>query len=99
VKRGDFVIYSALGGTIEKGLAGVQTSTAAGETLKYTQSIEGFQTSLTGQFGVSYNLNKNFLLYFEPGVAWYIPSDQPISNRTEEPFNFNLALGIRYRLQ
>jgi len=99
VKRGDFVIYSALGGTIEKGLAGVQTSTAAGETLKYTQSIEGFQTSLTGQFGVSYNLNKNFLLYVEPGVAWYIPSDQPVSDRTQEPFNLNLAVGLRYRLQ
>jgi len=100
VKRGDFVIYSALGGTIEKGLAGVQTSTVEGEgTWKGTQSIQGIQTSLTGQFGVSYNLNNSFLLYLEPGVAWYIPSDQPVSNRTEEPFNFNLALGIRYQLQ
>ncbi len=100
VKRGDFVVYSAVGGTIEKGLAGVQTSTVEGEgTWKGTQDIEGIQTSLTGQFGVSYNLNKTFLLYLEPGVAWYIPSDQPISNRTEEPFNFNLSLGLRYRLQ
>jgi hypothetical protein len=100
VKRGDFVIYSAVGGTIEKGLAGVQTSTVEGEgTWKGTQSIQGIQTSLTGQFGVSYNLNNSFLLYLEPGVAWYIPSDQPVSNRTEEPFNFNLAMGIRYKLQ
>jgi len=100
VKRGDFVVYSALGGTVEKGIAGVQHSNVDGEDeWKGTQSIQGFQTSLTGQFGVSYNLNHNFLLYFEPGVAWYIPSDQPLSNRTEEPFNFNLALGIRYQLQ
>jgi len=100
VKRGDFVVYSAVGGTVEKGLAGIQTSTVDGEgAWKGTQSIEGFQASLTGQFGVSYNLNTNFLLYFEPGVAWYIPSDQPVSGRTEEPFNFNLSLGLRYRLQ
>jgi hypothetical protein len=100
VKRGEFIIYTALGGTVEKGLAGIQTSKVDGEGIwKGTQSIEGFQTSLTGQFGVSYNLNTNFLLYFEPGVAWYIPSDQPVSNRTEEPFNFNLSLGLRYRLQ
>ena len=100
VKRGDFVIYTAVGGTIEKGLAGVQTSTVEGEgTWKGTQTIQGIQTSLTGQFGVSYNLNNSFLLYLEPGVAWYIPSDQPVSNRTEEPFNFNLAMGIRYKLQ
>jgi len=99
VKRGDFVVYSAVGGTIEKGLAGVQTSTVDNEGIwKGTQSIQGIQTSLTGQFGLSYNLNTNFLLYFEPGVAWYIPSDQPISNRTEEPFNFNISLGLRYRL-
>ena len=100
VKRGDFVVYSALGGTIEKGLAGVQTSTVDGEgTWKGKQSVQGIQTSLTGQFGLSYSLNSNFLLYFEPGVAWYIPNDQPVSNRTEEPFNFNLSLGIRYKLQ
>lgn len=100
VKRGDFVVYSALGGTIEKGLAGNQTSTVDGEgEWKGTQSISGFQSSLIGQFGVSYSLKTNFLLYFEPGVAWYIPSDQPISDRTQEPFNFNLSLGIRYRLQ
>lgn len=100
VKRGDFVVYTALGGALEKGLVGVQTSTVDEEgTWKGKQSIDGFQTSLTGQFGVSYNLNKSFLLYFEPGVAWYIPSDQPVSGRTEEPFNFNLSLGLRYRLQ
>jgi hypothetical protein len=100
VKRGDFVVYSALGGTIEKGLAGVQTSTVDDEgTWKGTQSVQGIQTSLTGQFGLSYNLNDSFLLYLEPGVAWYIPSDQPVSSRTEEPFNFNLSLGLRYRLQ
>lgn len=100
VKRGDFVVYTALGGAVEKGLSGVQHSTVenVGEW-KGKQTIEGIQTSLTGQFGLSYNLNTNFLLYFEPGVAWYIPSEQPVSNRTEEPFNFNVSLGLRYRLQ
>lgn len=100
VKRGDFVVYSALGGTVEKGLAGIQTSTVDGEgTWKGKQSVQGVQTSLTGQFGLSYSLNNSFLLYIEPGVAWYIPNDQPVSNRTEEPFNFNISLGIRYKLQ
>lgn len=100
VKRGDFVVYTALGGTVEKGLSGVQTSVVDGEgTWKGTQAVDGIQGSLTGQFGLSYNLNNNFLLYFEPGVAWFIPNDQPVSNRTEEPFNFNLSLGLRYRLQ
>lgn len=100
VKRGDFVVYTALGGTVEKGLSGVQHSTVENDgEWKGKQTIEGIQTSLTGQFGLSYNLNTNFLLYLEPGVAWYIPSEQPVSNRTKEPFNFNVSLGLRYRLQ
>jgi hypothetical protein len=100
VKRGAFVVYAAVGGTIEKGLAGIQRSTVDGEgSWEGTQSVYGLAASLIGQFGVSYDLKKNFLLYFEPGVAWYIPTDQPISNRTEEPFNLNLALGIRYNFQ
>lgn len=99
VKRGDFVVYSAVGGTVEKGLSGVQTSTVEGEgTWKGSQTIEGIQCSLTGQFGLSYSLNNSLLLYLEPGVSWYIPNDQPVSNRTEEPFNFNVSLGLRYQL-
>jgi hypothetical protein len=103
LKRGAFGAYLAAGGAIEKGLAGVQKSRVeytSGEvdTWEGSQKIYGLQTSLSGQLGVNYELNRLFKLYIEPGAAWYIPNDQPVSSRTEEPFNFNLGLGVRYCL-
>jgi len=103
LKLGHFGAYGAVGGTLEKGLAGVQKSNVdytngTSNDWNHSQQVDGFQTSLTGQIGITYELNKTFNIYFEPGVSYYQPSDQPISSRTEEPFNFNLGLGLRYRI-
>jgi hypothetical protein len=104
LKLGHFGAYVAVGGTIEKGLAGVQHSQVyntdgTSSNWKHSQKIYGFQTSLTGQLGATYELNKTFNLYFEPGCSYYRPNNQPISSRTEEPCNFNLGLGLRYRME
>lgn len=99
-KRGSFGLYAAFGGAIEKGLAGVQKSHVDGEDdWESSQKIYGFQPSLTGLLGISYQLNKTFNLYVEPGTSFFVSNDQPISSRTEEPFNFNLGIGLRYRVQ
>jgi hypothetical protein len=104
LKSGAFETYIGAGGMIEKGLIGVQNSTHTNsngekDTWNGSQKIYGVQTSVNGLLGVSYELNNIFRLYVEPGVAYYIPSDQPVCSRTEEPFNFNLSLGVRYCLQ
>ncbi|MDD4922421.1 MAG: porin family protein [Bacteroidales bacterium] len=104
VKLGRFGAYTAFGGAIEKGLAGVQNSRVVntdGEKNDWhnSQKIYGFQSSITGQFGFYYELNKTFNIYLEPGASYFIPNDQPISSRTEEPFNFNIGLGLRYRIK
>lgn len=101
LNMGRFGVYAAFGGTLEKALAGVQNAhvdktDGNSSDWEHSQAIDGFQTSITGQLGVSFELNKTFNLYFEPGVSYYNPSNQPISSRTEEPFNFNLGLGLRY---
>jgi len=103
IKLGHFGAYAAVGGTLEKGLAGVQKSqvdytNGTSDEWNHSQQVDGFQTSFTGQIGITYELNKTFNIYFEPGVSYFQPSDQPISSRTEEPFNFNLGLGLRYRI-
>jgi len=102
-KRDKFGAYAALGGTLEKGLSGVQNSHVKmknGETSDWhnSQKVYGVQPSITAQFGLYYEVSKTFNLYLEPGASYYIPNDQPISSRTEEPYNFNLGLGIRYRI-
>lgn len=103
LNMGRFGVYAAFGGTLEKALTGVQhahvdKTDGSSSDWEHSQAIDGFQTSITGQLGVSFELNKTFNLYIEPGVSYYNPSDQPISSRTEEPFNFNLGLGLRYRI-
>jgi hypothetical protein len=104
LKRGPFDAYIGVGGMVEKGLSGVQKSVVTDNndeknTWNGSQKIYGFQTSLSGQLGISYELNKTFRLYAEPGVAYFIASDQPVSSRTEEPLSFNLSLGLRYCIQ
>ena len=94
------LIYTLAGATIEKGIVGIQTSEVEGdETWRGTQSIKGLAMSLNTSIGASYDLKKNVLLYLEPGISWYAPTDQPICIRTEEPFQFNVSLGLRYRFQ
>jgi hypothetical protein len=95
-----FGLYASFGGSIEKGLIGKQTSVVEGERdWSSTQKIYGIQPVIGGQLGVSYEIAPKFLLYVEPGANYYIASDQPTSSRTEEPFNFNLGFGIRYRFE
>ncbi|MDR2917730.1 MAG: PorT family protein [Tannerella sp.] len=89
-------IYVSGGGMAEKGLQSVYKRY---DTYgKEKNSISGLQWSLNGGIGVSYNFFKDMNLYVEPGVSYYFDNNQPISKRTEDPFNFNLRIGLRYDL-
>lgn len=99
-EQGKFGMYASFGGSIEKGLVGKQLSQVDGnEDWESSQSIYGVQPVIGVQLGVSYEIVPSVLLYFEPGANYYFASDQPISSRTEEPFNFNIGLGLRYRFK
>lgn len=99
-----FNIYASFGGAIEKGLIGKQSFTVTqtnGKTdsWKSSQEVYGIQPVIGGQLGFSYEVAPSILLYLEPGANYYIPDDQPLSSRTEEPFNLNIGIGLRYRLK
>ena len=87
-------IYASGGGMVDKGLQSVYKKNGAGG--KKRSHISGLQWSLNSGIGISYNLYNNMNLYVEPGVSYYFDCNQPISKRTEDPFNFNLRLGLRY---
>jgi len=92
-------IYASAGGMVEKGLQSVYQKKGVyvyNENSKEKSSISGLQWSLNGGIGLSYDLYKDINLYVEPGVSYYFDNDQPISKRTEDPFSFNLRLGLRY---
>lgn len=94
---GKFGLYASFGGSLEKGLVGKQYSTVEGAAdWKSSQSISGYQPVIGAQLGATYEIIPSVLLYLEPGANYYISSNQPISSRTEEPFNFNIGFGLRY---
>ena len=93
-------MYVFGGGMVEKGLQAVFTrrGVLVYEHLNHKEksSIPGLQWSMHGGFGASYNFFKDMSLFFEPGFSYYFDCDQPMSRRTEEPFIFNLRVGLRY---
>lgn len=92
-------IYVAGGGMVEKGIHFVYKQSSYftyGTQGKETGSVSGMQWSLTGGLGFSYHLYKGMNLYAEPGFTYYFDTNQPVSRRTDDPFNFNLRVGLRY---
>ncbi len=95
----DLRVYMAIGGALEKGLLAKQTSTVveANNDWSDKQKVYGVQPLSTVMAGISYEFAPSFLVYVEPGASYAYKADQPLSSRTEEPFNFSLGLGLRYR--
>ncbi len=99
-----FRIYMAVGGALEKGLSGNQQSTVVAQngdesTWEGSQPVYGVQPSTNGLAGISYECRSGISMFVEPGASYCYDTDQPTSIRTEEPFSFNLGLGLRYRLK
>lgn len=96
--------YLAVGGAIEKGLSANQSSTVVDQngsenTWDDKQKIYGIQPITNGMAGISYACKSGLTLFVEPGITYSYDTDQPTSIRTEEPFSFNLGLGLRFRLK
>lgn len=95
-------VYVSGGGTIEKGLRSVyqQNQTSSFQTMVTTAetSITGIQLSLNSTAGVSYKINRNLGIFFEPNFSYYFNNDQPVSIRSKQPDVFSLELGVRYDL-
>lgn len=89
-------VYAFGGGMMDKGLQSIYKRHDTQS--KEKNSISGLQWSLNGGVGISYNFYKGMNFYVEPGVSYYFENNQPISKRTEDPFNFNLRVGLRYDL-
>jgi len=103
-EAGGFHFYGAVGGVVEKGLIGKQFSVVTSQdgqvsTWEASQRIEGLQPMLTGLLGISYDMPRQWQFYIEPGALYSFDTDQPVSCRTEDPFCFNICLGLRYRVK
>ncbi|GHU68945.1 hypothetical protein FACS189413_06930 [Bacteroidia bacterium] len=93
--------YFSVGGMIEKGLFSHYVQTVYDEpslaiTTKSDERIKGFQYSLQSALGIDFMIAKDYSLYLEPKIIYYLSNNQPFNVRTEHPFVLGMNLGIRY---
>ncbi|MTK52127.1 outer membrane beta-barrel protein [Paludibacter sp.] len=104
IKQPSFSVYLTGGGRIEKGISLVEkiytynSQNIPTEQERYHYSINGVQFALEAGIGASYRLYRFISWYAEIGGAWYVPSNQPESSRTEHPLNAALKTGLRFSL-
>ncbi|MDR2086075.1 MAG: PorT family protein [Dysgonamonadaceae bacterium] len=93
-------LYLATGIMLEKGLWSHYSQSEhflnSVENISFTQKIDGWQWSLNAAFGIEYKLIKNYGIYFEPKVSYYLKNNQPESARTENPLIIGINAGVRY---
>jgi len=85
---------------VEKGLRSVykqeDTYYSTIREVEVKEQIKGLQWSLASSLGFDYPIIKHYYLYLEPRVSYHFDNGQPVSSRTEHPFDFGISAGIRY---
>ncbi len=61
---------------------------------------DGFSFSLLGAAGVQFNCSRHIGLYLEPELSWTVPSGSRVlmTYRSQHPFFFTVAAGVRFNL-
>ena len=62
------------------------------------EKVDGVQWSVNVGLGVEYWFVQHVGIAFKPSVAYYFDNDQPLSIRTNQPIQFNLEFGLRFRM-
>ncbi len=91
-------MYTFAGASIEKGILQQVTYPANGSFSTLSRSVPGVQGSAALGLGVSFNLSDHISLYLDPSARYYFGEGQPKTIRTQQPFMFNLELGLRFQL-
>ena len=62
---------------------------------------DGFCLSLLGACGLQWNMTERLGLFVEPQLSWTSPSKTPVlaTYRTDHPFVFTVATGIRINVK
>ncbi|ADQ79874.1 hypothetical protein Palpr_1735 [Paludibacter propionicigenes WB4] len=96
-------IYLSGGGMVEKGIQSVYSQNQySGNRIITTiakTNINGLQWSVNGAIGVTYKVQRNWGIYFEPKLSYFFDNNQPASARTEDPVVIGISAGVRFRIK
>lgn len=93
-----FDFYTFAGGSVEKCVSNKFRVPVKGKTVTAEGDYKGLQYSAAVGLGVQFNIADNFGLYIDPSARYWMGKDQPKSIRTQQPFMFNIELGLRFEL-
>jgi len=93
-----FQFYAYAGGVIEKCLSNKFYMNGASGRYIHSSKAVGVQLSVAGGLGCEYDFTKFMGIYLDPSIRYYFNMDQPKSIRTQQPLNFGLELGLRFKL-
>jgi len=96
-------LYLSAGTMVEKGIQSVYVQNQyfgnqAITTIAKT-NINGLQWSVNGTVGVTYKVQRNWGIYFEPKLSYFFDNNQPASARTEDPVVIGISAGVRFRIK
>ena len=101
-KNKKWAIYLSGGVMMEKGLRSIYNQYIISGNYTYKTvaktDIEGFQYSINGATGFSYDIFNDISVYAEPSITWYFDNNQPRSARTQQPLVVGLNAGLRFKL-
>lgn len=98
-------LYARAGGAVEKCVSGVRDIETMGDNNMVSNEhtkmkVSGVQISVGAALGGELKLSKSIGIYVEPGVGYYFENNsQPESYRTENPVNFTLKAGLRFKIK
>lgn len=93
-----FDFYALAGGSVEKCISNSFRLPYEGKDITYKGDHEGLQYSAALGIGVQFNLTDHVGLYIDPSARYWMGKNQPKSIRTQQPFMFNIELGLRFEL-
>jgi len=93
-----FDFYTFAGGSVEKCISNKFRVPTKDDDIILKGAKEGLQYSAAVGMGVQFNIADSFGLYIDPSARYWMGKNQPKSIRTQQPFMFNIELGLRFEL-
>lgn len=98
-------LYGTAGVLAEKCVSGTtDEGYVENNTMKYTNthdiSSKPLQMSVNAGVGIQFNVHDNVGIYAEPGLSYYFDDGSALQTiYKEKPLNFNLNVGVRFKLE
>lgn len=96
-----FYFYGNTGATLEKGVkVSYDMTTYDGQNKHANSHVKGVQFSINAGIGLEYKFNNDKMgIYLEPNAVYYFDSKIPASIRTDQPFQIEAEVGIRFHIK